>query len=161
MTQIRRTGSGDLQAIKSDGTIVTPDENGLLTLAAATYYLILGGTADAWLESLHLKWSAALAAVATFETCNFPRYKGGAGNGTDDVTDISSTVGDWVAEAPTTAYVAVVGSGNSATNLAITLGGSAAGAATVHLGNLGTKRLRCKLVVSVAGTLRANAHGKD
>jgi hypothetical protein len=162
MTQITRTGSGDLTAIKaSDGSIVHPDENGNLSLSAATWYLVLGGTSDALLESLHMKWSTAFAATITFETCNFPRYKGGAGSGTSDVTDHSTVAGNWIQENPSTAYVGVVGTGNSATALTITAGGTNAGGATVHLGNLGTRRLRAQLVVSNAGTIRANAHGKD
>ncbi len=161
-----RETSGDCNIIKSDGTTVTADPvTGLCTLGVATYYIPLGTQkartpAQTSIVDLHLKWSAALAATITIETSNFPQLVGGDHRGAADVTDISTTAGDWIQQNPSTAYVPCVGSGNSASAATVTAGGSAAGGCEFTLSGLGSKRVRAKVVVTVGGTMRANVHGK-
>ncbi len=159
---------GDIDAITITTGVVVPfaQSAGGCTLPAGTYYFPLGGTAaptprETALASAHLKWSAALAATITIETSNFPATLGGAsGQGGVDVSDYSSTAGDWIQENPSTAIVAVTGSGNSSSAATVTAGGTAAGGCTFHLGNLGTRRARLKVVVTTQGVLRVNGHGK-
>ncbi len=160
-----RNNGGDIDAIKSDGTVASNVPGVGCTLAAGTYYFPLGSDnapapSETPLASAHLKWAAAVAATATVETSNFPGRVGGGSSGPVDVSDYDATAGNWVQENPSTAIVAVTGSGNSSTAATVTLGGSAAGGCTFHLGNLGTRRARIKLVVTVGGVVRASMHGK-
>jgi hypothetical protein len=168
MAEYGRDGSGNVDALKSDGTTVAhSDTDGGCTLAnSTTYYFVVGSDAavlpaQTELACVHLKWAAAVAATITVETCNFPRYKGGFRAGAADVTDYDTTAGNWISENPTTAYVAVSGSGNSATQLVVTAGGSAAGGCMFHLGNLGSRRVRIKVVATTGGVVRCNVHGKQ
>lgn len=172
MSDYNRVDSGNVDVIKSDGTVIGANKNGAsttfgVTLAnSTTYYLPLGSArapmpAETALVAVHMKWAAAVAAVITVETCNFPRHANSAiGQGPDDTLDYSAVAGDWIQENPTTGYIGVVGSGNSATSLTLTAGGSAAGGATIHLGNIGTRRCRIKLVVTTGGLMRLGVHGK-
>lgn len=155
-----------LNAVKSDGTVVEDKPGTGCTLAnSTTYYFPLGNgegliPAGCQFASIQLKWSAAVAAVFTVETTNFP-CKIFPPAGPDDVTDYSSTAGDWLQLNPADAYVPVSGSGNSATLAAVTAGGSAAGGALFDLAGLGTRRIRIKAVVTTGGTVRAQGHGKE
>lgn len=168
MSHLGRATAGDCVAYKADGTLVEPDMNGWLTLAAATYYIEWGGhktslIRETGLASMHLAWSAALAAVITFETSNFPRHANGRDQGIgapESVAPYDETGGYWIPEDPAGAEVFTDGSGNSASGIDVTAGGSAAGGALIHVGNLGARRVRSKLVVTTGGTLRARPHGK-
>lgn len=164
---IYTTGSGDLKAYKNDGTEVLPDPvTGELTLLnATTYYVELGGSnapaiVETVLASAHLRWGALVAMVVTLETSNFPRKRAGGDVGPDDVTPWSAVAGDWIAEDPSTAEVSVVGTGNSSTGAVVTAGGTNAGGAIYHVGNLGSRRIRLKLVVTVGGPVRINRNAK-
>lgn len=160
------SGSGDRDAIKSDGSIVTHTVAVGCTLAnSSTYYFVVGSQlaptpSQTSLVTLHLAWAAAVAATFTVETCNFPATRGGALPGPDDVKDYDATAGNWIQENPSTAYVGVTGSGNTVSSLTITAGGTAAGGAMIHLGNIGSRRVRIKAVVTTGGNVRCNAHGK-
>lgn len=164
----QRGTRGDVNAITiTTGVVIAFSQTtGGCTLPAGTYFFPLGGPAsgtpnETALASAHLKWNAALAATITVETSNFPAKIGGTtGQGGDDVTDYDTTAGNWIIENPSTAIVAVTGSGNSSTAATVTAGGSAAGGCTFHLGNLGTRRARIKVVVATGGVLRVNVHGK-
>src|SRR5258707_122569 len=84
---------------------------GVCTLTAgATYYYILGGIAAPF-QSVHLtgKTAALILTSAAIQDCNHMEQ---------DITHYSSTDGEWLTEQPTTAYVAVKGTGVewSATN---------------------------------------------
>lgn len=169
MTDYGRDHDGNLDAVRSDGTAFAHvAAAGGVTLGVATYYFPLGTArgltpAQVPLVAVHLKWAAAVAATITVETCNFGATIGAAGmpmGGPADVTDYSATAGDWIAENPSTAYVGVVGAGNSATGLTITAGGAAAGGCMIHLGNLGARRARLKVVTTVGGVVRVNVQGK-
>lgn len=131
-----------------------------------TYYFPVGSQnaptpAQTALIGVHLKWAAAVAAAITFEVCNFPRYYGGAREGGIDVDDWVAT--DWVPWNPATGgslVGQVTGAGNSITALTITAGGTNAGTAFVNMPDLGSRRIRVKVVATVGGLIRVNARGK-
>jgi hypothetical protein len=158
--QYRAVGSGDVAAIlTTNGTVVPPDEDGFVTLGVATYVFMLS-VPEAPLLSVHIQTDATIAGTFTIEGSNFPATKGNMG-GAADLTDwsASATVGTWVQENPTGAYVASVGTGWTWTLLsgAKTAG---AGGAMIHLGNYGAKRCRLRAVVTTGGKVRVNRHAK-
>ena len=166
MTNMIRPGSDNIAAVKNDGTVVTPARASGCTLGVGTYYFPVGSSeaptsSETPLVSAHLKWAAAVAATITVETCNFPAKVDSHVSGPTDVSDYDETAGNWISENPTTAYVAVSGSGNSSTAAVVTAGGTAAGGCTFHLGNLGTRRVRIKVVTTVGGVVRCGIAGKD
>lgn len=159
MTQYRAVGSGDCGALlTTNGTPVPPDENGLVTLGVATYVFMLS-VPEAPLESIHIMTGAAIAGTFSVETCNFPATKGDMGSPVDIANWDVTTVGAWVKEDPTGAYVASVGTGWTWTLLTgVKTAGT--GGAMIHIGNLGSKRIRLKAVVTTGGTVRVNRHAK-
>jgi len=164
MSQVRRVGPGYVRALlTTNGTPVEPDSNGFVTLTAATYVFVLGGTADMPLESVHIVTDGTIAASSmSWETSNLPRTVGDPSSSTDDVTDWDvSTVGAWVKEDPTTAYVATVGTGWTVANMTVTAKTAGTGGLMLHVGNLGCKRFRLKVVCTTGGTMRVATHGKS
>lgn len=149
---------------------VQPDDNGDCTLVNGRTYLFAVGSSEAPLPaevpltSIHLRWDAAVIVTFTIETCNFPAKKPGVlGDvGPDDVTDVDATAGNWIQENPSGVYVGTVGAGVTVTNLTIAVAGGAAGGAMIHLGNLGSRRVRVKAVVGgTGGKVRCNVRGKE
>lgn len=124
---------------------------GVYTLAVATYYIDVGGL-SAPLLSTHFQWSSALIGVLTFEDSNFDEHQASL---------VSTTLGDWIPEDPSSAEVEVTGTGASATGAVITLLGGGAGGGMAHIGNLGSGRLRVKAVITTGGTLRTAHFGKE
>ena len=59
-----------------------------------------------------------------------------------------------------TASVPLKGRSNTSTAMTVTMGGTNAGGCVFHIGNVGTKRLRLKIVTSVGGIVRVNVCGK-
>lgn len=147
-----------LNATKSDGSTVLHANDGYVSLAAATYVFPLGAQ-DVPLESIHIQTDAALVAVFTIETHNAPRVDAGSTQ-PGGVSDYDVTAaGGWVKEDPSTAYVATVGTGWTVSNLTLTKA-AGVGSAMLHLGNLGSRRVRLTAVVSTPGTVRVSGHGK-
>lgn len=131
-----------------------------VTLAnSTTYYFPVTGDMmrEAPLVGFALKWASAVVATWTVEVAGFPLYQDYSVSSVEDVTDLSTTAGDWHQLNPSTAYVSVTGSGNSATALTITAGGSAAGGAWIDLGNCAASRYRIKVVVTTGGLVRVGA----
>lgn len=157
--QYRATGSGDVTALdEDDGTKKVPDENGYVTLGVDTYLFSLS-VPEAGLISCHILTDSAIAGTFTVECSNMPATKGDMGQ-TADITDWdTSTVGAWVKEDPTGAYVASVGTGWSWT-LLTGVKTAGAGGAMIHLGNVGSKRCRLKAVITTGGKVRVNRHAK-
>jgi hypothetical protein len=161
------SGSGDLDAVKSDGTAFARDPvTQLIAFTAGTFYVELGSdespaAAMTSLLATHFAWSAAFAATITVETSNFPQGNVRRGNGPALVTSYDATAGNWIQENPSTGYVGTSGSGNTATGLTVTAGGSASGGCMYHLGNDGARRTRFKLIVTVGGTCRINRRAKN
>lgn len=163
-----QSGSGFRNAWKSDGTEIVRDvTTQALTLPAGTYYIVVGGPNAVTpsltaLVSLHLSWSAALAATITIEDSNMPKYFHGNDSGPIFTSDYeaATTAGNWIPENPSTAIVSTVGTSNTSTAATVTAGGAAAGGCLFHLGNEGARRIRAKIIVTVQGTLVANVSGK-
>jgi len=155
VTQISR----NLQAIKSDGTIVPPDENGYVTLGVATYYFVLGGIKDEPLASCHILTDATIAGTFTVEGSGLPRQKGGGGAA--DVTDWSTTTGEWVQiNPPSGTYVPSNGTGWTVTGLSLAKT-AGVGAALLDIGNIGQPRLRIAAAITTGGKVRVSFTGKS
>ncbi len=168
MTIAITTRADNLDAVTmTTGVVVEAKRYGTpkgCTLGVGTYYFPIGSSeaptaSDTPLVSAHLQWAAAVAATITYETSNFPAKEGGAGVGSDDTPDYAASTG-WVPENPSSAVVPVNGSGNSSTAATVTAGGSAAGECMFHLGNIGSRRARIKVVTTVAGVVRCGINGK-
>lgn len=118
--------------------------------AITTSYYGLGGDASL-VQHIHIKWDAALVATITIESSDF-----------HDVALNSTTAGDWVQENPSSGYTAVSPSGaaTTATPLVLAIPGVTAGGASMNIGNLGSRRLRAKVVCTTGGFLRIHTNGK-
>jgi len=117
--------------------------------AVATSYYGCGGDASI-IQSIHLKWDIVFAAVITFETTNNP--------GADPTA--AGAAGLWIQENPSSAYIGSTPAG-LAVNMTITVPGGTAGGAMVHVGNLGCRMIRTKVVCSVQGVLEIWHAGKE
>lgn len=156
---------------KSDGTVIALNADGTVTIpnAAGTFYMPIGKQ-NAEVPSIcavlgiHLKWVAAFAAVITVEVCNFPATLTGSEGGAVDVTDISGTAGDWIQlNDAADGRAQAVGANNTVAVLTITAGGTNAGGCFITLADLGGRRVRLKIAVTVAANakdLRGLARGK-
>jgi hypothetical protein len=117
-----------------------------------TYYFPVGAP-GCLVTAIHAIWDAALIITAlTVEDCNVAN---------SDPT-VAGRAGLWIQENPTGAYVAVTGAGVTATNLSVAATGGAIGGAMIHLGNLGSRLVRIKVVVgATGGKFELYPHGKD
>lgn len=158
--QHRAVGSGDVFALdEDDGTVKPVESDGFVTLGVDTYLFPLS-VPEANLYSVHIQTDGTIAGTFTIETCNFPKCHDEMGQ-TSDVTDWdTATSGLWIKEDPTGAYVASVGTGWAWT-LLTGVKTAGAGGAMIHLGNLGSKRLRLKAVITTGGKIRVNRHAKS
>jgi hypothetical protein len=144
----------------ADGSVITPDNNGWVTLTAGTYVFVLR-TSDQIVESMNIATDATIAfSSMIFETTNAGRSSGGQtvpGTVTDWDASVDTT---WVQENPPTAYIATAGTGWTATaaSLVKTAG---KGAAMVQFEDVGAMRLRSKVVVTTGGTMRVSPWGKS
>lgn len=163
MSMIKRTGSGDVQAINGDGAISKVDANGYVTLTADDHYFVLGGAGDAQIEAFQIITDATIAGTFTIEGCMLARDKI---QGVAPISDYDETAGNWVkldlpsATIQTFAIIQTTGTGWTVTlsSLAKTAG---AGAAIVQLIRLGVIRLRVKAAITTAGTMRLAAAAKS
>jgi len=117
--------------------------------AIATSYYGAGGDSSI-IQSIHFQWDAVFVGVITFETSNF--------TGLDPT--VAGAAGAWIQENPSTAYIGSAPAG-LATNMTITVPGGTAGGAMVHVGNLGSRVIRAKVVCTVAGILNITSAGKE
>jgi hypothetical protein len=164
MSRMPRAGGRYVQPIDSSGVLVPPDTTGnaargVYPLAAGqTYYYILGGP-DAPIISGHITAYASAAAAngliitsATVQDCDHSEL---------DVTNFSSTVGEWVDEDPSSAFVGADGTGWSATNGVLAATGAGLGGARFNVADTAAYRTRVKVVVgATGGPLRVSSHGK-
>lgn len=144
-----------VQPITTAGAAVTPESpHGVYTLTAlTTYYYIIGPT-DAVNLSITLTGETAALVItsATIQDTDHP---------VQDVTDFDATAGRWLDEDPTTAFVAVDGTGWSASNGVVAVTGGNLGGARWNLGEDAAHRTRLAVVVgATGGTLRVSKHGK-
>jgi|KBSSwiStaDraftv2_1062776.scaffolds.fasta_scaffold00132_14 hypothetical protein len=121
---------------------------GKYTLVANTtyYYPLSGG--DAPFVGCHITgYTAGLILTSvTIEDCD---------HGSGEVTDFSTVVGEWAPEKPTTAYVAVIGTGwtvgSGATAGVVAASGAGVGGAKYHLPETSASRTRLAVVVGSTG----------
>lgn len=128
----------------------TTDSKLGLQLAQTDYYG-LGGDASL-VQSAHIAWDTALIATITVWDSNLPNV---ALNSTDPK--------EWCQENPPTGYTAIspAGAGVAGTPLVLTIAGGTAGCAMLQLGNVGSKRLRARVVCTQQGFLQIRPNGKD
>ncbi len=121
--------------------------------AIATSYYGLGGD-ESLIQHATISWDSALIATITFWSTDFPEF---------DAPLSSTDARHWAQENPPTGYTAVspVGAATTATPLVIVIPGGTAGCASVGIGNIGSKRLRCRVVCTQAGQLAIRTNGKD
>lgn len=150
--------SPNLTAYDGGGDASIPKGSGLVTLDVDSHYFPIPYADEDEITTIHILTDGTIVGVFTVETTNFPK-KTGENNGATDVTDYDETTGNWVKEDPSTAYVATVGTGWSVSALTLTKT-AGAGAAIIHIGNCGARRMRLKAAISTGGTLRVVAHGK-
>lgn len=124
--------------------------NGNQAISAASFYG-LGGDAS-MVHHIHIKWDSTLAATITIESTDFPPA---------EVLTNDVVAGNWVQENPPTGYTAISAGATAATPLVLSIAGGTAGGASMSIGNIGCKRLRAKVVCTVAGQLRIRTNGKQ
>lgn len=155
----------------ADGT--SPAESGghgIYALTAGHTYRYLLPSLDTPFQSIHFTGidAALIITSATVQDCNHAGSVNG-GPTAGDVTDISTTAGEWINERPTNGYVAVDGTGwsvgSGATACVVAATGSGAGGtvggALWHIGETGAART-CLLVVvgATGGKARVSGAGK-
>lgn len=156
MSRQPRAGGRYIIPIDSNGaTLVEDGGHGVCTLAAGqTYYYVLGGI-DASFISAHLTGidPGLIITSATVQDCN---------HADNDVSNFSTTVGDWSPEKPSTAYVSTDGTGWTASNGQVAVAGGSVGCAFWHLAEDAAARTRIAVVVgATGGKVRMSGHGKD
>lgn len=148
--------------IKSDGTTPTfaPGADATLTgrgvytlVAGQTYYfpLPVGGSS---MYDVHLQHDAAIAITsATIETSSM---------GESEVSNISAVAGAWMDQDPSTAFVATVGAGTTATNGVVAVVAGNVGGADWQVSATGAARSRLEVVVgATGGEVRLGFCGKE
>jgi len=177
MTDLNRTDSGNLDAIRSsDGVVIAANRNigapstfGVTLASGTTYFFPFGSwkasvPAESATVSTHFRWDSAIIVTLTLETCNFPTtWQPADSRGPVDVSDFDTTAGNWMQENPTSGvYVSGSGSGGlTATNLTLVVAGGTAGGSTINLGNFGMRRGRWRAVVGgTGGLMRCAIWGK-
>lgn len=121
--------------------------------AVATSFYGLGGD-NSTIQHVHMSWASTTTAVITFWSSNYPP---------EQVPLNDTTAGNWIQEDPPTGYTAISPAGAAtvgANPLTITIPGGTAGGCSVNIGNIGSKRLRVRVVCTVAGALKIWPNGK-
>lgn len=172
MSFSNRGGDKYLDAILGNaGPTLTPTKvahdpvTGLVVLPIGDYYFDVGGShasmpGETAHVSVHCSWNAALAGTITFEDSNFPVRRLDALTGPDDVPSYDTTAGNWMLENPTTAYVPIIGTGNTVTAQTVTMGGTNAGACMFNLQAIPTRRGRLHFHVTTSGSVKVAPWGK-
>ncbi len=152
-----RAGGRYIQPILTDGTLITTEAPlGFYTLSAnTTYFYILAG-AGATRLSAHVIGRTPgmiITSIGPIQDCNAFEQQ---------VTNGSTAAGEWMTEDPTTAFVAVDGTGwTVAAGGTVAVAGTGVGGAMFHFDG-GAARCRLVVVVGAAGGVRSvSEHGKD
>lgn len=142
--------------IDTSGNPVTAGKApGVYTLSSGTTYYYLFGGADAAFTSIHITGytSGAILTSGTIQDCNHDVGK---------VTDFSGTIGEWVSEDPSTAFVGADGTGWTATNGVLAVAGTGLGGAMFHMAETGAARHRLAVVVGgTGGDFLVSGHNKE
>lgn len=174
MSDMNRIDSSNIDAIKSDGTVINANRimtGGSLTVlgctlaSGTTYYFPFGSQrsavpAETSLATVQLRWDAAAVLTITVETTVFPATpQGGDPRGPAQLSDFDTTAGMWLQQNPSSAYVPATG--GTPTAMTVAVAGGSAGGCEFDLGNLGARRGRVKVVVGgTGGVVRCGIHGK-
>lgn len=150
----------------ADGSSPAEVGHGIYTLTASHNYVYIDPSLDTWVTSFDITgYDATL--VITSATVQDTDHAGSQTGGptAGDVSDTSTTVGEWKNERPTNGYVAADGTGWSvgtgATACVVAASGGGLGGAFWHVAETGAARTR--LFVAVGGTggrARVSAAGK-
>lgn len=145
-----------IKPLDSTGAPLTNElRRGEYTLTAGqTYFYIMDGAGSPFL-SVHISSPDATLVItsATIQDCN---------HSSDEVSNFSAVVGEWVTEDPTTAFVGADGTGWSASNGIGAALGTGAGGALFHIAESGAARTRLAVLVGgTGGRLRVSGHGKE
>jgi hypothetical protein len=137
--------------VELDNAGANPNQSGYTLVAGTTYYYPLGrGVKEAPYISASVKWDASAILTITVEDTNFT-----------DVSNTSTTAGDWEKENPSTAYVAADGNA-TVTAATVVVPGGTAGGCCYNLGFIGSLRARLKIVVGgTGGVVRVAQNMKD
>lgn len=157
--------SDNLNALAATtGAVITANRSGAskgCTLTGGiTYFFPISVSPGASQLSAHLSWASAVVATFTLEVTNFSQFELGAISGPSDVTNYSTTAGEWQQFNSPSAYVPTTGSGNTSVGATVTAGGTAAGSAFWDMSLVGARRMRIKVVVTTGGIVRCGMHGK-
>jgi hypothetical protein len=150
----------------ADGSSPAEAPHGEYTLTTGHTYVYILPTEDTPFTSLHLTgYDAALAFTsATIQDCNHAGTTAGGGSSSGDVSDISTTVGEWMNMRPTNGYVECDGTGWSvgtgATADVVASTGAGVGGAMWHIAETGSARARLLLVCTGTGKARVSGAGK-
>lgn len=155
-----RAGGRYIPPLQTDGTELTAQTGvGIYTLVAGTTYLYIIGGDDAPFQSVQITgYDAGLVITsATIQDTNHQEL---------EVANKSTTVGEWINERPTTAYVGADGTGwsvgSGATAGVVAASGAGIGGALWHIAETGSARTRLIVVVgATGGKLRVSCNGKD
>lgn len=174
MTDLNRIDSSNLDAIKSDGTVISANRimtGGSLTVlgctlaSGTTYYVPFGAQRspvprETPYVELWLRWDNAAILTVTFESAQAPATpQGGQPNGPAQLSDVDTTAGYWLQESPAAGDVRATGGTYSAPTLSVA--GGSAGGALVRLADYISARGRIKVVVGgTGGVVRFGVHGK-
>lgn len=167
--------SHNLDAIRADGVAIAANETGApstygLTLAAGTtYYLPFGADraptpAEVELIAVHLRWDNAIAMTISFGMSIFPSFSpSDMSSGIVDVSDIDTTLGNWLPLIATAANASVIGGATYSTVTgAVTVAAGQQGGALLKYQNYGARRGRIAIAVgATGGIVRAAVHGKN
>lgn len=152
----------------ADGTTPAGEApHGVYTLVASHTYRYLLPSSDTPFASVHLTGidAALIITSATVQDCNHAGRTKQEDPTSGDVSDISTTDGDWINERPPNGYVAADGTGWSvgtgATACVVAAAGGNVGGALWHIAETGAARI-CLLVVvgATGGKARVSAAGK-
>lgn len=171
MTQIAGTSKGGIDALvagnASSSKTVVPFELGKgCTLASGTdYYFPLFGDSDASLQHVTLKWDASIVVTWSLECTSIPAMKD---TEHDDLKAWDNTAGSgWNQEPLSSTSVSMTDTtgatgGATVSSNAIVVAGGTAGSASLHIGNLGSRRARIKAHVgATGGVARVSGCAKD
>lgn len=156
MSMAGRAGGRYVTPIKSDGT--EPDQigRGKYTLTAgATYYYLLGGGGGVFGSGTITGYtSGAILTSAKIQDTDHPEQ---------DVTNISSTVGEWVTEDPATGFVGADGTGwdTTTTPSVLAVAGTGLGGARFNIAETAAARTRIEVIVGgTGGVFRVSCNWK-
>lgn len=141
-----RAGGRYVTPIKSDGTEPAEIGRGKYTLeAGATYYYLLGGRGGVFGSGTITGYtSAAIITSGTIQDTDHSEL---------DVTNISSTVGEWISEDPANAFVGADGTGWDTTTTpgVLAVAGTGLGGARFNIAETAASRTRITVVVGGTG----------